>query len=125
MTSYSNCFSTNQNNSLYICATRLYHDNDKEADKEMDYRKKCVGNQQKDDQDQDDEQDDLLKQTWARQKWACCDEYLVQAGTKQAGCDERVQAETIGDVLVQNGDGGWGLIIQYVCNKTPFFFYLI
>ena len=63
MTSYSNYFSTKPNNSVHVCATRLYHDNDKEADDETDYRKKCTGNQQKDDQYQDDEHEDLLEQT--------------------------------------------------------------
>ena len=45
LTSYSNCFSTKPNNPVHVCATRLYHDNDKEADDETDYRNKCVGNQ--------------------------------------------------------------------------------
>ena len=69
--SYSNCFITKPNNSVHVCATRLYHGNDEEQDDETDYRKKCIGNQQKDDQDhQDDEQDDLLEQTRAVHKWA-------------------------------------------------------
>ena len=71
---YSNFVSTKPNNKVNVCATRLYHENDDEADNQRDYRKKCVGNQQKqkDDQnqDQDDEQDDLLEQTRALQKWA-------------------------------------------------------
>ena len=63
MTSYSNRLSTKPNNSVHVCASRLYHDNDKEADDETDYRKNWVGNQQKGDQDQDDGQHDLLEQT--------------------------------------------------------------
>ena len=48
---YSNCFSTKPNNSVHVCATRLYHDNEEEADDETHYRKKSVENQQKDYQD--------------------------------------------------------------------------
>ena len=69
---------------------------------------KCVGSKQKDDQDQDDEQNDLLEETWAVQKWARCYDFLVQAGTKRARVDERLQAGTICDDFVQNGAGGWG-----------------
>ena len=51
--------STKPNKSVHVCASRKYHDNDKEADDKTDYRKKCVGNQQKEDQDHEDEYDTL------------------------------------------------------------------
>ena len=87
MISYLKCFSTKPKNSVQVCATRLYHDNDEEADGKMYYRKKCVGTQQKDDKDQEDEQDDLFEQTLAVQKWEWCDKFLVQAGTERARCN--------------------------------------
>ena len=45
--SYSNCFSCEPNNSVHVQATKLYHDNDDEADDVTGYRKNALGTSRK------------------------------------------------------------------------------